>query len=214
MNRKLFAAVTMSIMLALSGCGGGSSSPPPLFETQILSDPAFDGDIQFDPPDIFTVTQGNIPSVFAGIDPVTGSEFRAFLDFPLTGAGGVPGNAIIDSATLDIFIDSVSIQPGGSSIPILIELVSFSPPALQASDYDRTILPTLVATTIIPPINQSDVGRHVAVDVTSLMVEAQRRGLANFQIRILEDFGFVFPGLVEIDDSTINRAPLLTVTYF
>jgi hypothetical protein len=46
------------------------------------------------------------------------------------------------------------------------------------------------------------------------MVEAQRRGLANFQIRILEDFGFVFPGLVEIDDLTINRAPLLTVTYF
>jgi hypothetical protein len=46
------------------------------------------------------------------------------------------------------------------------------------------------------------------------MVEAQRRGLADFQIRILEDDGFVFPGLIEIDDTTINRAPLLTVSYF
>jgi hypothetical protein len=45
------------------------------------------------------------------------------------------------------------------------------------------------------------------------MAEAQQRGLNDFQIRILEDDGFVFPGLIEIDDTTIDRAPLLTVTY-
>lgn len=216
MKRILFAAVTMSIILALSGCGGGGGggSTPPTFVAQILSHPAFDGDIQFDPPNVFTVTQGNVQSVFAGVDPVTGSEFRAFLDFPLTGAGGVPGSAFIDSATLDIFIGNNSILPAASSIPIRIELVSFTPPTLVASDYDRIIQPALRVTTIRPPISLSDVGHHVSVDVTSLMVEAQRLGLNNFQIRILEDDGFVFPGLVEIVDTTINRAPLLTVTYF
>jgi hypothetical protein len=44
------------------------------------------------------------------------------------------------------------------------------------------------------------------------MVEAQRQGLANFQIRILEDDGFVYPGLIEIND-TNAFAPLLEVTY-
>jgi len=136
------------------------------------------------------------------------------MDFPLTGAGGVPGSAIINSATLDIFIDSISIQPAASSIPIRIELVTFPPQTLLASDFDRTIQPALAFTTIIPPISRADVSRHVTVDVTSLMVEAQRRGLSDFQIRILEDDGFVFPGLIEIDDTTINRAPLLTVSFF
>lgn len=214
MRKILYVTLMMSLVLAMSGCGDGGSSPPPTVVTQILSNPAFDGDIRFDPPNVFTVNQGNIASVLAGIDPVTGSEFRAFLTFPLTGAGGVPGNAIIDSASLDIFIDSISIQPAASSIPIRIELVSFPPQTLLASDYDRIIQPPLAFTTIIPPIFRADVLRHVTVDVTSLMVEAQRRGLANFQIRILEDDGFVFPGLIEIDDTTINRAPLLTVTYF
>ncbi|MFC6522227.1 hypothetical protein ACFQAT_23335 [Undibacterium arcticum] len=158
--------------------------------------------------------QGNTPSVFAGVHPVTGSEFRAFLDFPLTGAGGVPGSAIINSATLDIFIDSISIQPVASSIPIRIELVTFPPQTLLASDFNRTIQPALALTTIIPPISRADVSRHVTVDVTSLMVQAQRSGLTDFQIRILEDDGFVFPGLIEIDDTTINRAPLLTVSFF
>lgn len=224
MKKILYAAVMMSLMLAMTGCGGGGdsslpppvggSNPPPLFVTQILSRPALDGDIRFDPPNQYTIVQGNPPSVFAGIDPVTGSEFRAFLAFPLTGAGGVPGSAIISSATVDIFIDSISIHPAASSIPIRIELVSFPPQSLLASDFDRIILPPLAVTTISPPIFRADVLRHVTVDVTSLMVEAQRRGLVDFQIRILEDDGFVYPGLIEIDDSTVNRAPLLTVSYF
>ena len=215
MKKILIAAVMMSLILPLSGCGGGGGSNPATpIVTQILSRAAFDGDIQFSPPNLFTIVQGTTPSVFAGIDPVTGSEFRSFMDFPLTGAGGVPGSAIINSATLDIFIDSISIQPAASSIPIRIELVTFPPQTLLASDFDRTIQPALAFTTIIPPISRADVSRHVTVDVTSLMVEAQRRGLSDFQIRILEDDGFVFPGLIEIDDTTINRAPLLTVSFF
>lgn len=210
MKRILFAVIAISFMLALSGCGDGSSNPPPRFESQIISSPNLDGDIELDTANILTVTQGNLPSLFAGIDPVTGSEFRAFLFFPLTGVNGVPGNAIIESATLDIFIDNIAILPAAGSIPVRIELVSFSPPTLLASDYD---LPALAATTIRPPISRSDIGRNVSVDVTSLMVEAQRRGLANFQLRILEDFGPVFPGLIEINDATNDRAPLLTVVY-
>lgn len=211
--KKILFTTLISLILVMSGCGGGGDSnlPPPIV-TQILSRKAFDGDIRFDPPNLFTIVQGNASSVFAGIDPVTGSEFRSFLDFPLTGAGGVPSSAIINSAILDIFVDSISIQ--ASSIPIRIELVTFPPQALLASDFNRTIQPALAFTTIMPPISRADVGRHVSVDVTSLMVEAQRRGLTDFQIRILEDDGFSSTGLIEINDTIINRAPLLTVSYF
>ncbi|MBW4056946.1 MAG: hypothetical protein HIU83_16435 [Proteobacteria bacterium] len=209
MKKILFAAVMMSFVLALSGCGGGSS-PPPTVTTQILSDPAYDGDIELDQSNVYTVTQGNVSSVFAGIDPSTLSESRAFLDFPLTGA--VPGDAFIASATLDIYINSIAKLSTANSIPIRIELVSFSPPTLLASDFDRVFLEYAP---IIPPISSTDVQNHVAVDVTPLMVEAQRRGLANFQVRILEGgVGFVSPGLIEIDDTTASRAPLLTVSYY
>jgi len=54
--------------------------------------------------------------------------------------------------------------------------------------------------------------------VTALMIEAQRFGLADFQVRILLDFTAVANGLIEINDTTgINQdilAPLLEVVYF
>jgi len=217
MKRTILAALMVFITLALTGCGDGGSSPPPTIVTQILSNPALDGDI-VDLTGVRTVTQGMTPtvqSVFAGRDPVTGEEFRAFLDFPLTGADGVPGNAVIVSATLDIFINDI--QPLIGTIPIRIDLVSFQPPTLLASDFDRALL--LPLATITTQIFQSDFSRHVLVDVTSLMAEAQFRGLDNFQIRILENFvGAPPPGLIEIDDRTgADRdlfAPLLEVTYF
>ncbi|ABQ24480.1 hypothetical protein [Geotalea uraniireducens] len=218
MKRMLLAAVMAIIVLTVTGCGDDSSVPPRIV-TQILSDPVFDGDIAQDVNGAFTITQGmssTVQSVFAGINPATGTEFRAFLDFPLRGVDGVPVNASIVSATLDIVIDSI--QPLSGTVPIRIELVFFQPPTLQASDFDRAILLPLTFVTITPPISQADVGNHVAVDVTPLMTEAQIRGLDNFQIRILEDLGPVSPGLIEIDDSTgVNRdvlAPLLEVTYF
>jgi hypothetical protein len=219
-----FRGFTLAIgyaAISLTGCGGGDGGvgPPPLaVTTQIQSDPAFDGDIENTSPISFTITQGMSPtvqSVFAGIDPVARTEFRAFLDFPLTGAGGVPGNAIIDSAFLDIHIDSL--QPTIGTIPIVIELVSFQPPTLLATDFDRSLQPPLASVVISPPISQTDVGTNVSIDVTPLMVEAQHLGLVDFQVRILEDLGGG-PILLEIDDTTgASRgtfAPLLTVTYF
>jgi hypothetical protein len=219
--RGLTLAIAFAV-ISLASCGGGDGGvapPPPLLTTQILSDPGFDGDIEQTSPLSFTITQGMSPTVqtvFAGINPATLTEFRAFLDFPLTGAGGVPGNAIIDSAFLDIHIDSL--QPGVGTIPILIELVSFQPPTLLETDFDRTLQPPLASVVVSPPISQADVGTNVSIDVTPLMVEAQNLGLVDFQVRIMEDLGPAIPVLMEIDDTTgASRdtfAPLLTVTYF
>lgn len=220
MKISLLAAIMVFMVMAVAGCGDVSLAPTTVV-TQIFSDPAFDGDIEKDSSGLFTVTEGmsqSVQSVFAGIDPATGAESRAFLDFPLTGFGGVPGNAIIRSAFLDIKINSILPQPLIGTIPIRIDLVSFQPPTLIGTDFDLTTQPALATTTIRPPISRADVGNHVSVDVTLLMTEAQRLGLADFQIRIMEDFGVVTPGLVEIVDTTgVNRevlAPLLEVTYF
>jgi hypothetical protein len=207
-------------ILSLSGCGGGGgNSAPPTVTTQILSDSAFDGDIEQTSPSTFTITQGmssTVQSVFAGIDPVAGTEFRAFLDFQLTGAGGVPGNAAIDSAFLELYVDDL--QPTTGRLPIRVDLVAFQPPTLIATDFDRTLQPALASVIVSPSISNADVGKFVPIDVTSLMVEAQRRGLVDFQVRIMEDLGPAIPVLMIIDDSTganrSSRAPLLTVTYF
>jgi hypothetical protein len=206
----------------LSGCGGGGEiddGSPPAFTAQILSDPRFDGDIEQVSPNVYTVTQGMssaVQSVLAGIDPVGGTEFRAFLDFPLGGPGGIPGNAVIDSAFLEVYVDSL--DPLSGRLPVRVDLVAFQPPTLIDTDYSRSAQPALASVVLSPDISRRDVGTYVPIDVTSLMREAQRRGLADFQVRIMEDVGPAVPVLMVIDDSTgANRrsfAPLLTVTYF
>src|SRR5262245_56484108 len=106
MYLRISAIAAACGMLCLSGCGGGGDrieEPPQPFTTHILSDSRFDGDIEQTSSTTYTVTQGmssSVQSVLAGIDPVAGTEFRAFLDFPLGGTGGVPGDALIDSAFL------------------------------------------------------------------------------------------------------------------
>jgi hypothetical protein len=215
----LFIAAVSSL-LGLGGCGGdgGNGSGPTQVVTHILSDAAYDGDIEQTSPSVYVVTQGmsaTVQSVFAGIDPAAGTEFRAFLDFPLSGVGGVPGDATIDSAFLEFFVNDV--QPPSGSVPIRVDLVSFQPPTLLGTDFDRSAQPPLASALVQGDVTKADVGNFVAVDVTPLMVEAQRLGLLNFQVRIMEDLGPAIFTLVEIDDSTgadrSSRAPLLTVTY-
>ena len=217
---KLLRLAAASSLIALAGCGGGGDNidQPDIVQTQILSDSGFDGDIEQTGPDTAVVTQGmgpNVQNVLAGIDPNTGDEFRAFLHFPLGGAGGVPANARIDSAFLEVFIDDL--DPTNAVVPVRVELVSFQQP-MVATDFDRTAQPPLAFVTLSPRLGPSDVGKYVPIDVTPLMVEAQRRGLADFQVRIMEDLGPPIDGLFAIDDSTgSNRgktAPLLTVNYF
>jgi hypothetical protein len=220
-QNKVHAFLIALAAFGLMSCGGGDSDggPPPTFTVQIASDPGVDGDIQETSPTTFTVTEGMSPSVqsvFAGIDPATLTEFRAFLDFPLGGAAGLPATANIDSAFLDIYINSL--QPGATTLPILIELVNYQPPTLLETDFDRNLQPPLAFVRVNPPFTASDVGTNVSIDVTSLMLKAQDLGLVDFQVRILEDLGPAIPGLIEINDTTgADRgsfAPLLTVTYF
>jgi len=219
MKKTLLSAIAIMVFISLSvtGCGHDHRDHSPTIVTQILSDPAIDGDI-VQTSLTTTVTQGNTQSVFAGIDPLSGAEYRAFLDFPLTGADGVPGNAFIVSATLDIEINDAFFQSQGDTIPIRIELVSIPGLTLVPDDFNRTIQPAIAFTTILPPISSADIGNHVSVDVTSLMVRAQSLGLLDFQVRILEDLGVVVPGLIEINDTTDPTlrgalAPLLQVEY-
>ena len=212
----LIAAVCA--LLGLCGCGGGDGGDPPQVVSYILSDAAYDGDIEQTSPGGYVVTQGmsaSVQTVFAGIDPATGDEFRAFLDFPLSGDGGVPGDAFIDSTVLEFFVDDV--EPPSGSVPIRVDLVSFQPPTLLGTDFDRNAQPPLASMLIPGDITRGDVGNFVTVDVTPLMIRAQQLGLIDFQVRVMEDLGPAIFTLMEIDDSTGSdrgsRAPLLTVTY-
>lgn len=215
MKVTFLAALSAFLILTLTGCGSDNDNSPPIFVAEILSAAEFDGDIKLDFTGALTIAQSNTESVFAGIDPINGDEYRAFLDFPLAGANGVPADAIIESAFLEIFINNIVTST--DRIPIRIDLVFFQPPVLIESDFD---FPTLLASTPVTfPIFLADSGGYVTIDVTPLMIAAQNLQLSNFQIRIMEDFENVPPGLIEIND-TINPAnrltfaPLLTVNYF
>jgi hypothetical protein len=221
-TRTLLATAAISAILGLTACGGGSDGdgPPPTYTTQIFSDSSYDGDIEAAGQNQFTITQGmsaSVQSVLAGIDPVGGTEFRAFLDFPLGGSSGVPANAGIDSASLEFFVDDL--QPDTASLPLLIELVDIRALNLAPTDYDRAAQPPLASVRVSPPINHADIGNSVVVDVTSLMIQAQRLGLPEFQVRIMEDLvPTPVEALMAIDDTTgpdrPKFAPLLTVNYF
>lgn len=217
--KRIAFILLVSLVLIAAGCGSSENVVVPVVTTQILSEAGYDGDIaKAAGTGTLTITQGNTQSVFAGFDPVDGAEYRTFLNFPLNGSGGVPGNAVIVYATLDLYINGITPNPLTGTIPVRIDLVDFSPFTLVGSDFDRTILPALASTTISPPISPSDFAQHVPVDVTGLMVEAQRLGLLNFQLRILRDPGTTTPGLIEINDTIgANRgtlAPLLEVSYY
>lgn len=207
MKRTFFAALMVSLILSLTACGHDHNNSPQIISTSILSDSAFDGDIEQVSPTLLSITTiaGGAQSVLAGLSTTTNTEFRAFLDFPLT---SVPLNAGIDSAFLDIIINNVTLQ-SGNTIPIRIDLIDIQSAALTVSDYDRQSLASITVN-----IFQSDIGHSVNVDVTSLMRVAQNLELTDFRIRILEDLGPVIPGIIEINDATATTAPLLQVNYF
>ena len=206
--RKLWVLGFVGVFaLVLAGCGGGDDHHTVVIQS--LSDQPVDGDIGFTSPATFSISQANVTrNVQYGIDS-GGTEFRAFLDFPLdgsTGGGVVPLNAVIVSADIEIYVNYVSLS---TSVPTLLDLVPFSIGGLISADFDSAPLLTRSTFNILT----SDINNSVRIDVTSLMREAQRLGLQNLQLRFLLDFTAA-TGLVEIDDGAMATAPLLTVEYW
>lgn len=210
----LLGLILSLIIVALAGCvvSDGHEDPSPTYVAQILSDEAADGDIQLTPPATFTISSAlDTGNVLAGVDPATGDEFRGFLDFPLRGSHGVPFDAAIESATLEIYISDMRLPSADTILPFVFDLVAFQPPLLIVDDFDRIIRPPLL--TMPFDFYPSDDGAIVVIDVTALMNEAQFQGLPDFQLRILLDYSAT-SGLIEIDDGDLETAPLLTITYF
>ena len=203
-------------LLALGGCrlefGDTYDDAPVVYETRIMSNLDADGDIGFSPPATYIVSSAaTTGSVLAGIDPVYGDEFRGFLDFELRGYQGVPYNAPVASAYLEVYIASVDEGFAGAGVPLLLDLVSFQPPNLIAGDFDRSNLPPLLSLPVT--VESYDAGAVIIIDVTTLMIEAQRLDLPDFQLRFLLD-PFAATGLVEIEDSVAETAPVLSVDYY
>lgn len=195
------------LALVLSGCGGGDDHHTVVIRS--LSDQPVDGDIGFTSPGTFLISQADVArNVLYGIDS-GGTEYRAFLDFPLdgsTGGGVVPLGAVIVSADIEVFVDNVSISP---TVPTRLDLVTFPITGLTSGDFNST--PQLTRS----PFNilSSDINHSVRIDVTSLMAEAQRRGDSNLQLRFLLDLVPGASGLVQLDDGAADTAPLLTVEF-
>jgi hypothetical protein len=193
------------LALVLAGCGGGDGHRTVVIQS--VSDQPADGDIGFTAPATFLISQANATgNVQYGISGAT--EFRAFLDFPLDGSNGggvVPLSAVIVSADIEVFVDNVSFS---TSVPTLLDLVPFSIGGLISADFNSA--PLLTRTPF--DIRTLDINNFVRIDVTSLMVEAQRLGMRDLQLRFLLDFPAV-AGLVMLDDGVLGRAPLLTVEY-
>jgi len=193
------------LALVLAGCGGGDGHRTVVIQS--VSDQPADGDVGFTAPATFLISQANATgNVQYGISGAT--EFRAFLDFPLDGSNGggvVPLSAVIVSADIEVFVDNVSFS---SSVPTLLDLVPFSIGGLISADFNSA--PLLTRTPF--DIRTLDINNFVRIDVTSLMVEAQRLGMRDLQLRFLLDFPAV-AGLVMLDDGVLGRAPILTVEF-
>lgn len=154
------------------------------FVARLLSDQPTDGDIAFDPlRGSYTITQGPDTLLF-GIDFADPNEpeYRAFLDFPLDGSTGqdvIPLNASIRSASLTVFVDFVDFA---AAVPVLLDLVEYSVAGLTPADFGSAPLAVRAF-----DMFRIDVGQDVVIDVTPLMAEAQRLGLADLQLRFLLD---------------------------
>ncbi len=150
---------------------------------QILSDPLSDGDVEFDPVQNTYTTTVAPSKDFFGEDSANPDlpEFRAFHTFPLDGATGqpvVPGDATINSAVLEVFVDNVDFA---SVIPTFVDMIQYPFRGLSAADFDAP----LITPTSYRALDFffSDEGNFVDIDVTALMQQAQVSALTDFQVR-------------------------------
>lgn len=200
------------LALVFAGCGG--SSGPDLFVFEQLSDQTVDATIAYTgvgSPTIFKASSTH--TIQIGVD-AGGTEYRGFLDFPI---GGIPSLADVRLATIDVFVGSV---PFGASVPVLVELVDFQPPALISTDFFRAppepYLPPILGRSLFYffPSDALSPRPVVSIEVTSLVQRALDRGQPDFQVRLLLDPNTSGPAIVTLDDGAANTAPLLHVEYF
>ena len=150
---------------------------------QILSDLLSDGDVEFDSvTNTFTVTQGPQEDFF-GVDSANPDqpEFRAFHTFVLDGSTGqqsIPSDAIINSATLEVFVDEVDFA---DTIPTFLDLIQYQFQNLSSADFDAP----LVTSTSFRGFDffSSDQNNFVDIDVTDLMGDAMTYTYPLFQDR-------------------------------
>jgi len=203
MKRLGWIAAGLVITFATTGCGGDGDHHTEVrpFVSNILSDVTVDGDIDLN--GIITVGAG---TVLAGVNPTTGNEFRGFFSFPLT---SVPADADVQFASLELFV--LDLNPLLTT-PFTLDLVSFRPPLLS-TDFSNSQLPLILTRDF--DVFSTDPGGFVRIDVSPMVREAFRRGLADAQFRLLLDLN-LSEGLVTIADPVASgaTAPLLHVEYF
>ena len=206
-----------------AGGGGGGADPQPSFTELVDSNLSVAADISKDlgtlavgPPTLAS-TFGNVQAGVTAFDllgvPVT--DTRGFLNFPLS---SIPLAASIRFASVTVFMNSVTLRTPSLPSPFFVDLIDTVtfPTPIVSSDYSAA----WAATRSVNFLN-SDQGRFVENDVTSLMREAQRLSLPSFEIRIAfnEEAFLANPsttrGWVEIDDqfAVPGQRPLLTVDY-
>ena len=211
---KILKAIAILVFLALAGCAWEDDGDDSTIIVQTLSDPGADGDIGFlsdpQPAGTYIISQASdTGDVQFGID-VDGTEYRAFVDFPLDGSNGggvVPVGATILSAVIEVFVNNVDLA---STVPTLIDLVPFPITGLSVTDFDSEPIVTRSPMDFF----RSDIDSYVRIDVTSLMEEAQHQGVQDLQLRFLLDFVDGASGLVVIEDGgSSSMAPQLTVEF-
>ena len=207
----LSAVILLVFMLAFAGCGGGRT----IHTASILSDWYSDGDIGYlsGDPTPYIVTQGwdqGVSCLYFGFDWYDSDrEYQAFLTFPLDGSTGdaVPLGASIESAILIVNIRELDVP----WVRTNLELVKYTPGGLLYTDFYKAPLAARNGVDFY----QSDEGFDVAIDVTSLMIEAQALGLPDFQVRFRVT-STITGGLASFEDEKLISftAPLLVVNYY
>ena len=211
MKRAIFPGLALVLAVTLAGCWGDEHTPTTIVG-QILSDSAADGDVAFDSASsTYTISHADTAgNVIFGTD-ASDVEYQAFLDFPLDGSNGgsvIPLSAVILAADIEVSVSSVRFA---TTVPTRLDLVTYSSTGPTSADFILSSTPPATYRTL--SFLSSDQGNFVRIDVTSLMQEAQRQGLTNFQVRFLLDFVSGASGLVTLADAGSATAPLLTVEY-
>lgn len=175
---------------------------------QILSDPASDGDIAFDPVlGLFTVTTAPF-TVFFGVDQADPNrpEFRGFLTFPLDGATEqdvVPSGATIQFASLTVFVNDVLFF---ERIPTFLDLVVYPFRGLGVPDPELDFNASILAFRTLDFLS-SDFGNFVEIEVSNLMDQVQVDNLSDFQVRFSVDLAT--PSTRSLDAKTTDTGKIV-----